>query len=72
LTVPARRDSRQFVHFTNISEDDMTLMHLAKQGYASLPELWEMDTPEVLDLIEYENIQADIQEYLEWEARNDG
>lgn len=50
----------------------MTLMHLAKQGYATLPQLWEMDTPEILDLIEYENIQADIHEYLEWEARNDG
>ena len=49
----------------------MTLMHLAKQGYATLPDLWKMDTPEILDLIEYENIQADVQEYLEWEARNE-
>ena len=48
----------------------MTLIHLAKQGYGSLKEMHELDTPEVLDLIEYENIQADIQEYLIWEAKN--
>lgn len=48
----------------------MTLMHLARQGYGSILELSQLDTPAILDLIEYENIQADVQEYLEWEARN--
>ena len=58
------------MQYSNISDDDMTLMHLARQGYGSLMELRQLDTPDVLDLIEYENIQADVQEYLEWEARN--
>lgn len=58
------------MQYSNISDDDMTLMHLARQGYGSLTELRQLDTPDVMDLIEYENIQADVQEYLEWEARN--
>lgn len=48
----------------------MTLMALCKMGYGSLKEMKELDTPEVLDLIEYEHIQSDVQSYLMEEARN--
>ena len=41
----------------------MTLMALCKSGYGSLSEMNQLDTKEVLDLIEYENIMADIQHY---------
>jgi len=48
----------------------MTLMHLARRGYGTLREMQQLDTPEVLDLIEFENIQADIEDFLVWEAQH--
>jgi hypothetical protein len=53
-----------------VDEDDMTLMHLARRGYGSLWEMQQLDTPEVLDLVEFENIQVDIEDYLMWEAQH--
>ena len=38
-------------------------MALSKCGYGPLSEMQLLDTPEVLDLIEYESIVADIQAY---------
>lgn len=67
----SRRDGRRFVEETNIDDDDMTFMHLARRGYGSLREMKDLDTPELLDLIEFENISADIEEYLIWEAKHD-
>lgn len=58
------------MEYSNIDETDMILMQLARRGYGTLREMQQLDTPEVLDLIEFENIQADIEEYLIWEARN--
>jgi len=49
----------------------MTLFHLAKQGYGSLAELQQLDTPQVLDLIEYEQIQQDIELYHAQNPRRD-
>ena len=48
----------------------MTLMHLSRRGYGSILELSSLDTPAVLDLIEFENMTADIEDYIAWEARN--
>lgn len=36
---------------------------LARKGYGSIAELSEMDTPEFLDLVEFERIQQDIEQY---------
>lgn len=36
-------------------------MALCKAGYGSLAELGQMDAKEILDLVEYENIVADVQ-----------
>jgi len=41
----------------------MTLLALSKCGYGSFLELSKLDTPEILDMIEYESIIADIQAY---------
>lgn len=40
-----------------------TLLALVKAGYGSLCELQELDTPEYLDIIEFEMIRADIESY---------
>ena len=42
----------------------MTIMALAKKGYGTLKELNELDTPEFLDLVEYEHICSDIEQHL--------
>tara|TARA_R110000851_G_scaffold158432_1_gene301445 strand:+ start:407 stop:574 length:168 start_codon:yes stop_codon:yes gene_type:complete len=45
----------------NIDEDDFTIFHLAKSGYATIKDLREMDTTEFLDLVEFEQISNDIE-----------
>ena len=49
--------------FTNVSDDDATMFHLARRGYGSLAELEQMDSPQLLDLVEFEHIQNDIELY---------
>lgn len=49
--------------FTNISDEDATIFHLAKRGYGSISEIEQMDTPQFLDLVEFEHIQNDIELY---------
>jgi hypothetical protein len=51
------------VVFSNVSDDDATLFHLARRGYGSVAELEQMDTPQFLDLVEFECIQNDIELY---------
>jgi len=41
----------------------MTLFSLSKQGYGSILELEQLDTPEFLDLIEFEQIAGAIERY---------
>ena len=41
----------------------MSLFSLSKQGYGSIAELENMDTPEFLDLIEFEQITGAIERY---------
>jgi len=41
----------------------MTLFSLSKQGYGSISELEQLDTPEFLDLIEFEQIAGAIERY---------
>jgi len=45
-----------------LSNYDRTVFHLAKQGYGTLSEIKELDTKDFLDLLEYEQINND----LEW------
>jgi len=43
---------------------------LSKAGYGSYKELIELDTPELFDMLEFENISADIQHYQMENAKN--
>lgn len=42
----------------------MSIFYLAKQGYGSLKEIRELDTDELFDILEYEQIQNRIENYL--------
>lgn len=42
----------------------MTIMALARKGYGSIRDLNELDTPEFLDMVEYEHICSDIERHL--------
>lgn len=48
----------------------MTYLALSKAGYGTLKYLIELDTPELLDIIEFENIRCDIETYEMENARN--
>lgn len=62
-------DGPSYVEFTNVSDDDATIFHLARRGYATVTELLQWDTPELFDLIEFERIQQDIEQYQIDQAR---
>lgn len=47
----------------------MAICYLSKQGYGTVKELMELDTPEFLDLLEYEAINQSIQNYEMERAR---
>lgn len=65
-----RRDNRNFIDYTNISDTDMTLFHLVKQGYGTYKELCELPGETIIDMIEMENIQSDIEKYEYEQAKN--
>lgn len=46
----------------------MMLFHLAKVGYGNIAELKELDTPEFLDLVEFEQISNAIERHSIAEA----
>lgn len=48
----------------------LTYLALVKAGYGTLAELMEMDTPELLDIIEFESISADIEHYKIEQAKH--
>lgn len=49
----------------------MAVLYLAKQGYGSVGEIREWDTPELLDALEYEAIDNAIARHLRWKAEQD-
>lgn len=53
----------KFVEFTNLSNFDITIFSLVKNGYGTLKEVLELDTSDIFKIIEFENITKDI-EYL--------
>ena len=48
----------------------MTKLALVRAGYGSLEELESLDTPEYLDIVEFEMIRSDIEDYEAQRARN--
>lgn len=51
------------IKFTNLSDDKFALCYLCKKGFGTLEELEALDTDDFLDLIEFENISQDIENY---------
>lgn len=49
----------------------MAMFYLAKQGYGSVAEVEEWDTPRFLDALEYEEIMNAIERYRIDEARRE-
>ena len=46
----------------------MAVLYLAKNGYGSVNEILEWDTPQFLDALEYEAIENAITRHLRWKA----
>lgn len=42
----------------------MSIMALAKKGYGTIADIEAMDTPQFLDLVEYEHICCDIEWHM--------
>ncbi|EPB4210664.1 hypothetical protein ACROQ8_004771, partial [Yersinia enterocolitica] len=64
------RSPEVYVKSSNISDEMSMYLALSKAGYGSYKELTELDTPELLDMVEFENISADIQHHQMEEAKN--
>ena len=65
-----RRESADYVAFTNVPDERATLYHLAKEGYGTIAELAQLDTTEYLDLVEYEQIRQDLELYHVQQAQH--
>lgn len=48
----------------------MTYISLSKKGYGTLEYLRSLDSCDILDLIEFENISSDIENIIYEEAKN--
>ncbi|MDM8920750.1 hypothetical protein QU870_31215, partial [Escherichia coli] len=70
LTFRSSRRSEIYVKSSNISDDMSMYLALSKAGYGPYHELVKLDTPELFDMLEFENISADIQHYEMEKARN--
>ncbi|EPB4210662.1 hypothetical protein ACROQ8_004769, partial [Yersinia enterocolitica] len=64
------RSPEVYVKSSNISDEMSMYLALAKAGYGSYKELSDLDTTELLDMVEFENISADIQHHQMEEAKN--
>lgn len=56
---------------TNLDDDTMAVLYLAKQGYGSVTDIKEWDTPELLDALEYEAISNAIDRHVRWKSEQD-
>lgn len=50
----------------------MTICALARKGYGSVAELSQLDTPELLDIAEFEQMSSAIEQYQYDQARQGG
>lgn len=49
----------------------MAIFYLAKQGYGSVSEVQEWDTPQFLDALEYEAVDNAIARHLRWKSEQE-
>jgi len=54
-----------------LSDLDLLFFSLVKKGYGSLTEVKEFDTPDIMKIIEYEAITADIESLAIKDAREE-
>lgn len=53
--------------FTNIDDVNWQILSIVKLGYGTYKEISELDTPEFLDMVEFININNDIERhYLDY------
>lgn len=50
----------------------MAVLMLTRRGYGSMAELMQMDTPEIMDAIEFEQMANAIEAHETREAKNNG
>lgn len=55
-----------FIAHTNISDDNMAIFYLAKNGYGSVDEIEKWDSDRFLDALEYEAIENAVASHLRW------
>ena len=60
----------KYVEHTNLSDINILYFSLVKKGYGTLYEVKELDTPELLDIIEYESIMNDIENLVIEDSKN--
>lgn len=60
----------KYVDHTNLSDLHILFFSLVKKGYGSLNEVKEFDTPELIDIIEYESIMNDIENLVIEDSKN--
>lgn len=65
-----REGDGDLVAHTNIADEDAAVFHLARRGYGSVVEIKQMDTPQFLDLVEFEQIYSDLELYHSQQAQN--
>lgn len=53
-----------YIKETNLSPYMMQCCNMVKAGFGTLTDIQALDTPEFLDILEYECISNDIQKYL--------
>jgi hypothetical protein len=66
---PARNED--YIKYTNLSDYKMTVLYLVNKGYGTIREIEALDTPDFLDLVEYEHIRQDIERYEIDKARRE-
>ena len=60
----------KYVEYTNLSDLQLLFFSLVKKGYGSLNEVKELDTFELLDIVEYESIMGDIENLVIEDTKN--
>lgn len=64
LTFCNKQNHKKYVEYTNVSDINQSLFHLCKKGYGSYKELKSLSVIDVLDMLEFEHISADIANHL--------
>lgn len=70
LSIPLIRGGADPVIESNLDDCDMTLIMLASKGYDTITNLKQMDTIDILNLVEFETIKASVEQQAIKEAQD--